>query len=111
MDVFYLFDSFNDKQCEVVVVLCINMLVLVGVGSGKMCVLVYCIVWLLSVENCFLYFIMVVIFINKVVVEMCYCIGQLMGIIQGGMWVGIFYGLVYCLLCVYYLDVNLLQDF
>lgn len=47
---------------------------LVGVGLGKICVFIYCIVWLIGVENVFELNILVVIFINKVVSEMCYCI-------------------------------------
>lgn len=111
MDVFELFDELNDKQCDVVVVLLFNMLVLVGVGSGKICVLVYCIVWLMQVENIVFYSILVVIFINKVVWEMCGCIEYVMGWLLNIMWIGIFYGLVYCLLWVYYVEVNLLENF
>lgn len=84
---------------------------MVGVGSGKICVLVYCIVWLMEVENIVFFFILVVIFINKVVKEMCGWIELLMGCSLYNMWIGIFYGFVYCLLCVYYVEVNLFENF
>lgn len=93
------------------VVLLENLLILAGVGSGKICVLVYWIVWLMLVEEVLLFLVMVVIFINKVVVEMCGWIEELMYGIVFGMWCGIFYGICYCILCVYYFDVKLLEDF
>lgn len=94
-----------------VVVFLLNVFVLVGVGSGKICVLVYCIVWLMEVENIMFFFILVVIFINKVVREMCGCIELLMGRSLYNMWIGIFYGFVYWLFCVYYVEVGLLENF
>lgn len=47
---------------------------MVGVGLGKICVLIYRIVYLLDEKDVLLYNVLVIIFINKVVREMKECV-------------------------------------
>lgn len=42
---------------------------------------------------------------------MCICVEEILKVLVGGMWIGIFYGLFYCILCVYYCEVNLFESF
>lgn len=49
-------------------------LIMVGVGFGKICVLIYCIVYLIDEKYVNFWNILVIIFINKVVCEMCECV-------------------------------------
>lgn len=87
------------------------VLIFVGVGSGKICVLIMCIVWLIQQGYVLLFIVFVVIFMNKVVCEMMVCLLVMMLIDMCGMWIGMFYGLCNWMLCMYWCDVGLLQIF
>ncbi|MGL4600597.1 MAG: UvrD-helicase domain-containing protein, partial [Plesiomonas sp.] len=111
MDVSRLLDGLNDKQRDVVAAPRRNLLVLAGAGSGKTRVLVHRIAWLMQVEHCSPYSILAVTFTNKAAAEMRHRIEQLIGTMQGGMWIGTFHGIAHRLLRAHHLDAGLPQDF
>lgn len=55
------------------------LFIMVGVGLGKICVLIYCIVYLLDEKDVLFYNILVIMFINKVVKEMKVCVEYFVG--------------------------------
>lgn len=75
------------------------LLVMVGVGFGKIWVLIYWIVYL--IEECYvlLWYILVIIFINKVVWEMKEWVVKFLGEVGNDVWVLIFYVLCVWILC------------
>lgn len=70
--------GFNFVQNEVVCYFDGFCFVFVGVGSGKICVIMQKIVYLIEVKGFELCYIVVVMFMNKVVVEMCECVLKLL---------------------------------
>lgn len=111
MDSCKLLDALNEKQRTAVTSSADNLLVLAGAGSGKTKVLVHRIAWLLSVEHVSPYSILSVTFTNKAATEMRHRVGDLIGSIQNGMWMGTFHGLAHRLLRMHHLDVHLPKDF
>lgn len=73
-------------------------LLMVGVGSGKICVLIYCIVYLFGEKGVVLWNVLVIIFINKVVCEMCECIDIFVGLEVEDIWILTFYFMCVCIL-------------
>lgn len=74
-------------------------LLMVGVGSGKMCVLIYRIVYLMVEKYVVLWNILVIIFINKVVCEMKECVESIFGLGVDDIWIFIFYSMCVWILC------------
>lgn len=75
------------------------LLVMVGVGSGKMWVLIYWIVYLIEEKEVNLWNILVIMFINKVVKEMKECVNKLLEMGGEDVWVFIFYFMCVRILC------------
>lgn len=90
-------EELNESQCNVVFYNEGFFLVIVGVGLGKICVLIYKIVYLLEWGYIF-WFILVLIFINKVVCEMKECIVCQVGDQVCYLWMGMFYFIFLCIL-------------
>ncbi|CAL1328960.1 DNA helicase II [Candidatus Providencia siddallii] len=111
MDISFLLKNLNEKQLEVVSAPDdVNLLVLAGAGSGKTSVLVYRIIWLISVKKKPPFSILAVTFTNKAALEMKQRINQLL-IIKEEIWIGTFHSLAYRLLRKHYMYVNLPKDF
>lgn len=72
---------------------------MVGVGSGKIWVLIYWIVYLVRECGVNFYNILVIMFMNKVVCEMKLWIGNLMGGEVEFIWIFIFYLMCVWILC------------
>lgn len=74
------------------------LLFMVGVGSGKICVLMYWIVFLMVEKEVVFWNILVIIFINKVVCEMRECVLNIVGGVVEDIWILMFYLMCVCIL-------------
>lgn len=95
-------DELNDVQWQVVMNIDGFVLVVVGLGFGKIWVLIYCIVYLIE-KGIVFWEIFVLIFINKVVCEMKEWIGKVVGLRVNCVWVGIFY---FIFVCIFWVEVE-----
>lgn len=95
-------DELNDVQWQAVMNIDGFVFVVVGLGFGKIWVLIYCIVYLIE-KGIVFWEIFVLIFINKVACEMKEWIGKVVGLRVNCVWVGIFY---FIFVCIFWVEVE-----
>ncbi|MDN5870130.1 MAG: DNA helicase II [Nitrococcus sp.] len=111
MDSSDLLTSLNAAQREAVTLACGQALIVAGAGSGKTRVLTHRAAWLLQAEGAAPHSVLAVTFTNKAAAEMRARIGELIGIVSGGMWIGTFHGLAHRLLRLHWREAGLTQHF
>src|SRR6266699_783971 len=111
MDLSPILNPLNDAQRAAVTAPLGPVLVLAGAGSGKTRVLTHRIAWLIQAEGVSPHGILAVTFTNKAAGEMRGRVERLLGVPDGGLWIGTFHGIAHRLLRLHWREAKLAQGF